>query len=114
MNDYLLLLRGGDEGMSLFSPEEMQRHMQQYFVWTDKLRANGSLKDAAPLENGGKVLALENGRIITDRPLAESKEVVGGYFLIMANDFEQATQIAEECPILSVGGKVEVRQLRSM
>jgi len=114
MNDFLLLLRGGNERMSLFSPEEMQQHMQEYFAWTNKLRSNGSLKDAAPLEAKGMVLTSENGRIITDRPLAESKEVVGGYFLITADDIQHATKIAEECPILSVGGEVEVRKIRPM
>jgi hypothetical protein len=46
---------------------------------------------------------------VTDGPFAEAKDVIGGYTLITANDLAQAAEIAKGCPILDVGGAVEVR-----
>jgi hypothetical protein len=61
------------------------------------------------LEKEGKVISGKNGRVISDGPFAESKEAVGGYFLLQVNSFEEAVAIAQQCPGLPYGIKVEVR-----
>jgi hypothetical protein len=48
---------------------------------------------------------------VTDGPYAEGKEIVGGYMAIKANDFKEATQIAQDCPIFDNNGAVEVREI---
>ena len=51
----------------------------------------------------------KNGRTVSDGPFAESKEAVGGYFLLQVASMDEAVTIAQECPGLAYGSKVEVR-----
>ena len=53
-------------------------------------------------------------KVVTDGPYAEAKDVVGGYSLIEAKDLAQAVEISKGCPILEVGGSVEVRPVMQM
>ena len=51
---------------------------------------------------------------MADGPFAESKDVIGGFSIIEARDLEQAAQIASGCPVLDIGGSVEVRPVMQM
>src|SRR5882672_10743362 len=62
-----------------------------------------------PLEREGKIVSGKNGRVVSDGPFAESKEAIGGYFLLNVNTLDEAVAIAKECPGLPYGAKVEVR-----
>jgi len=64
-----------------------------------------------PLEDAGKVVKGKQ-KAITDGPFAEAKDVVGGFSLIQARDLNQAVELSKNCPILDVGGSVEVRQIQ--
>jgi hypothetical protein len=105
---YMLLFRGNDWQKGL-SPEEMQKIASQWMAWFERLMAQGKVTAGAPLEKEGKVVSGRNGRVISDGPFAESKETVGGYFLLQVNNFDEALAIAQECPGLAYGAKVEVR-----
>jgi hypothetical protein len=87
----------------------MQKNMQQWVAWFKELNAKGRIKYAGhPLEKTGKVVRGKQ-KSIRDGPYAEAKDVVGGYMLIEANDLAHALEISKGCPILDVGGSVEVR-----
>lgn len=105
---YMLLFRGNEWAKGL-SPEEMQKVAGQWMAWFQRLSAQGKVLAGSPLEKEGKVVSGKNGRIISDGPFAESKEAVGGYFLLKVNTLEEAISIAQECPGLVYGAKVEVR-----
>jgi len=51
-------------------------------------------------------------KAVTDGPFAEAKDVVGGFTLIQARDLEQAAELSKGCPILEIGGSVEVRPIQ--
>lgn len=108
MPDFMLLLQGGD--YEDLSPEQMQRVVQQYIDWAAKLRKRGILKGGDELKSSGRVLIGGEGGI-TDGPFTESKEAVGGYFLIEAADYDAAVEITRECPALQHNGRVEIRQI---
>ncbi len=105
---YMLLFRGNDWAKGL-SPEEMQKVANQWMAWFQRLTAQGKATAGSPLENEGKVVSGKNGRVVSDGPFAESKEAVGGYFLLQVNSFDEAVAVAQECPGLPYGAKVEVR-----
>ncbi|HKZ36622.1 MAG TPA: YciI family protein, partial [Chryseolinea sp.] len=48
---------------------------------------------------------------VTDGPFAESKEVVGGFFVVLAKNLAEATEMAKECPDYALNGIVEVREV---
>ncbi len=105
---YLLIFRG-DEWYKGLSPEEMQRVADQWMAWFERLTKQGKAIAGNPLEKDGKVVSGKDGRVVSDGPFAESKETIGGYFLLQVNSLEDAVAIARQCPGLAFGAKVEVR-----
>ena len=109
MKDFMFIFRGGSDAQN-YSAEQMQKHMQKWFAWIDKLKAKGQYVDGKPLTPAGKTVKGSNA-LVTDGPFAESKEIVGGFFLIQADSFEEAVEIAKGCPDLPLNGSVEVREV---
>jgi hypothetical protein len=96
------------------SPEQMQGHMQKWMEWMENLKKQERFLGAQPLANTGKTIA-GPGKLISDGPFMESKEMVGGYLLCLANDYDEAVDISKGCPILEFeDGKVEVREVMEM
>jgi hypothetical protein len=111
MAQFLLLMRGGDEAWSGYTPEQMEEVLGRYFAWSDQLRREGRLISADELHPGGRTVRARDGRLVVDGPYAETKEGIGGYYLIRAADEAEAAEIAKGCPILGHGGFVDVRAI---
>ena len=107
-SEYMLLFRGNDWYKGL-SPEQMQQVAGQWMAWFNRLTEQGKATAGSPLEREGKVVSGKNGRVVADGPFAESKEAVGGYFLLQVDSLDEAVAIAKECPGLVYGAVVEVR-----
>lgn len=105
---YMLLFRGMDWHKGL-SPEEMQEIVSRWRNWFEGLVADGRAIAGNPLEREGKVISGKNGRVVADGPFAETKEALGGYFLLTVKDMDEAVAIAKQCPGLDYGAIVEVR-----
>jgi hypothetical protein len=92
----------------------MQKHLQKWVAWMKELGAKGQIKEQGhPLERTGKVVQ-GNAKTISDGPYAEAKDVVGGFMVIEAEDIVHAAEISKGCPILEVGGSVEVRPVQKL
>ncbi len=114
MEKFMLIFHGGsDVAPEMKSPEAMQKHMQKWFAWIEKLRNEGRYESGEPLEPKGKFVSGPN-KVVTDGPFAESKELVGGYFIIKANDIDEAVSISKDCPDFIFNGKVQVRPVQKM
>lgn len=107
-SEYLLLFRGAGWEKSL-SPEELQTLMAQWASWYEGLQKQGRIKGSNPLFPQGRIVSGAKGRVVADGPFAESKEAIGGYFLIQAGSLDEAVEIARGWPILAYGAAVEVR-----
>ena len=109
MKDFMFIFKGG--GLQYdFSPEEMQQHMQKWFSWIEELKAKQIYVAGEALMPTGKTV--KGAKIlVTDGPFAESKELVGGFFIIKAATIEDATEIAKSSPDLPLEGAVEVREV---
>src|SRR5258708_6162099 len=107
-NGYMLIFRGTDWYQGL-SAEEMQQVSDKWMAWFKGLMASGKAVAGNPLEREGKIISGKNGRVVSDGPFAESKETIGGYFLLKVNTLDDAVAIAKECPGLPYGIRVEVR-----
>jgi hypothetical protein len=111
MSEFTYLYRGR---YTSASPEQRQKHLEKWVAWFKELGVKGHLKDLGhPLEGTGMVVK-GSQKIVTDGPYAEAKDVVGGYSLIEATDLAHAVEISKGCPILEVGGSVEVRPLQQL
>jgi hypothetical protein len=107
-----LLFRGAGWQNSL-SPQELQTLMAQWVAWYEGLDQQGRLKGSSPLLPEGKIVSGKKGQVVADGPFAESKEAIGGFFLIEADSLEHAIEIARGWPILEYGASVEVRPVAS-
>jgi hypothetical protein len=107
-NGYMLIFRGTDWYAGL-SAEEMQAVADNWMAWFKRLTDQGEVIAGNPLEREGKIVSGKNGRIISDGPFAETKETIGGYFLLKVGTFDEAVAIAQQCPGLAYGIRVEVR-----
>jgi len=110
---YLLIIRGYDWDKNM-SAEELQQTMGKFSNWIAKMTEQGIVLGANPLLKEGKVLSGTGGQIVTDGPFAESKEAVGGYFLLQLDTLDEAVALAKECPLLGWGPLVEVRPVAAM
>jgi hypothetical protein len=88
--------------------------MEQWVAWFKELGAAGRLKEPGhPLDGVGKVVT-GSQKVVKDGPYAEAKDVVGGFIVVEANDLAHATELSKGCPILDVGGSVEVRPVQKL
>jgi hypothetical protein len=78
MEKFALLFRGG---LTSESPEVMQKHMQKWLMWVEKLKKEGKYLAGEPLLPGGKKLAGAS-KTVTDGPYTEGKDVIGGFFIL--------------------------------
>src|SRR6187200_1829492 len=95
--DYLLLFRG-NEWQKRLSPEELEGALGRFMGWFEALKEEGKLKGANPLYDEGKLVSGSQGRIVVDGPFAESKEAIGGYFLVSVSGEDEAVAIAQRNP----------------
>ena len=116
MASFLLLLHAPTEGPANVDPEVLTRRTREYMDWADRMRSEGRLKGANRLtKDAGKILRGNGGRpVTTDGPYAESREIVGGYFMLSANDYAEACRLAESCPHVKYGSYIEVRQVMEL
>ncbi len=112
MPEYVLLLYDAETPMTRFSPDEMQTVIQRYGAWMARLAQSGTLLGGQKLtDNAGRVLRKQEDKLaVTDGPYTELKEMIGGFFHIKADDYQQAVQIARDCPHLEYG-TVEIREI---
>src|ERR1043165_7606221 len=113
MKDYLLIYRADFSFMATRTPEEVQANTKRWMDWIGSIAAQNKLTDRGNrLDPSGKVLKADN--LVTNGPFAEIKETIGGYSIIKADSYEAAIELAKGCPVLTMGGNVEVREISVM
>jgi hypothetical protein len=110
MNEYLLIYRADPEKMTKGSPEEMQARVKPWMDWIGGIAAQNKLGSMGNrLFSAGKVV--KPGNVIADGPFMEIKEAIVGYSIVKASSLDDAALLAQGCPIHSIGGNVEVREI---
>jgi hypothetical protein len=110
MEKFMLIFHGG----ALFeaSPEQMQEHMGKWFAWIEKLGKADQYVGGEALIPGGKLVTSKKKTI--DGPYTEGKEVVGGYFIVNANNIDEVVKMCDDYPDFEFGGTIQVRQVMKM
>lgn len=90
------------------SPEEMQQMFAQWAAWKEKFKTQ-VIDTGDGLHHSGRTLKAGE---VTDGPYQEAKEIIGGYSIVQAKDYEDALRVARECPIVFMpGSTIEIRQM---
>lgn len=111
MEKFMLIFQGGmPPGQS---PEQMQANMAKWMAWIDKLAKAGKYVSGEPLYPGGKLIK-GSAAGVTDGPYTEGKELVGGYFIINAADYDEAVALCADYPDFAAGGSIQVRKVMKM
>jgi hypothetical protein len=108
---YILLVHHNEEAFSKLSETEQQRMRAESVQLAHQLNSSGQYVDAAPLHptsTATSVRVRDGKRLVTDGPFAETREQLGGYFLIEAKDLDEAIGIASRIPGARIG-TVEIR-----
>jgi len=112
MPKYLLFLREDPAVFAHISPEEMQAIIGRYKRWRESLAAKGRQAGGQKLrDHEGRMLRSTAGKlVVTDGPYAETREILGGYFEVTADSFDQAVELSRDCPHLEYGN-IEIREV---
>lgn len=110
MTKYMLILRGDvTQDYSKFTPQDFQEILAAYQAWGEKMAAEGRLELGHKLtDQGGKVIAPKGD--VKDGPYVETKEVVGGVYVIEAESYDHAVKLCENHPNFKFGS-IEVREI---
>lgn len=110
MSEFILLFRQSTLERSVLSPTELEAMTKRWQAWVGGIEAQGKLaSNGIRLATEGKVLRA-NG-LITDGPFVEVKERLGSFLVVNAGSLDEATTLAHGCPVLAIGGSVEIRPL---
>ena len=114
MKEFLLVFRRNfDANEAQPSPEQMQGMMKHWQDWMGSLAAQNKLASSGNrLSSDGRVV--KPNKVITNGPYVEVAEAIGGYIIVNAGTIDEAAELATGCPILNIGGNVEVRTVVPM
>ena len=110
---YLLLIYGDESGMDSASPEHMQQVLDEYWAYDDFLAKRGGRLAGEALRPTATATTVRNEGdqvLTTNGPYAETKEQLGGVYLLEANDLDEAIELAAACPGAKYG-TIEVRPI---
>ena len=113
---YILLLHANEAGFAKMTPAQQQEGYAAYMAYTEALTKAGAAKGSnrlQPVATATTVRIVDGKTQVLDGPYADSKEQLGGYFLIDVPDLDAALSWAARCPGAS-HGVVEVRPIWSM
>jgi hypothetical protein len=107
---YLLLIYQDEAAHSQWSEEELEAEYRDYFNFSVESEKRGVSAGAALMPtNTAATVRVRNGKILTtDGPFAETKEQLGGYFILQCNDLDEAIEIAAQIPGAKYGS-IEIR-----
>lgn len=113
MPQYMLILRSDvTVDYSQFTPADFEKILGEFMAWGERVAASGNLVLGHKLtDQGGKVIWPQGPKTtVKDGPYVESKEVVGGYYIVKADDYAHALRLCEGHPNLRFGS-IEVREV---
>jgi hypothetical protein len=108
---YLLLIYGEEKAWTEMSDAERNRMYGEYRTFTDEIKQSGHWIGGNPLQpiHTATTVRVRNDKAqTTDGPFAETREQLGGYYLVEAKDLDEATRLAARIPGARIGS-IEVR-----
>ena len=108
---YLCLIYQDEKEWQKLPPAESQKIMGEFFAYTDSIKKSGNHAGGNALQptHTSTTVRVRQGKVATtDGPFAETKEQLGGYYLLNARDLNEAIQLAARIPAARLGA-IEVR-----
>ena len=113
MSRFLVLLRDEPSGFASLSPAEMQAIIEKYVAWGERLRASGHLQLGDKLVDGSGRVIRGASPMVSDGPFVESREIVGGVYVLAARDYDEAVALLSDSPHLTFSS-IEIREIEEL
>ena len=113
MKEFALIFRNDNVGEIKLTAEGTLAISKDWQDWIGGIAQQGKLASTGA-RPGSEGKIVQPGNVITNGPYAEIKEIIAGLIIIKADSIDEATEIAKGCPILNIGGNVEVRDVMVM
>ena len=111
MQEFMVFIKNEGNPVRDLSPEQQQAHVQKVGAYIKGLFEAGKMKAAQPLEMEGTIISQKDGQFI-DGPFNETKEVISGYYHLVAADLSEAIQIGKADPRFEDGEwRLEIRPI---
>lgn len=111
MKEFMVFIRNEGNPVMNLSPEQQQAHVQKVGAYIRGLFESGKMKAAQPLEMEGAIISQKDKKFI-DGPFNETKEVISGYYHILASDLNEAIEIGKADPRFEDGDwRLEIRPI---
>ncbi|MEJ0059189.1 MAG: YciI family protein [Terricaulis sp.] len=110
---YMILIYGDEKAWAHLTPEQAAEVMSAYYAYTKALKASGKLvagDELHPVATAKSLTVRDGKRNVVDGPYVETKESLGGYYLVDVENEAEALDWAAKCPGAMYGG-VEVRPI---
>ncbi|HEU4938284.1 MAG TPA: YciI family protein [Vicinamibacterales bacterium] len=110
---YMLLIHNSEQALNALSEGELKQMMADFRRFSEEIRASGQYQAGSQLQPTSLATSVRvrNGkRLVTDGPFAETREQLGGYYLVEAKDLDEAIGLAERVPSVKIG-TIEIRPL---
>jgi len=111
MKEFVLLFRDGNNPDFKPSPEQMQEVLSDWMNWMGGIAAQNKLVDRGSRLSVTNSKTVKPNNVVTDGPYMEIKEFINGYTIVKTANIDEAVDLAKGCPILRIGGNVEVRAI---
>ena len=98
-----------NEDFQTMTPEDQSAIVGEYAAYSEILEKAGAFVFGEPLDESARAKTLRTGGSVEDGPYADTKEQLGGFYVIEAASMDEAVEWARKCPSLRHGGQVEVR-----
>jgi hypothetical protein len=112
---YLLLIYNNERAWEVMTEAERNQAFGEYFQFSSEVKASGHFRGGEalqPISTATSVRVRDGKTLVSDGPFAETREQLGGYYLIEAKDLDEATKIAARIPDARIGdGVVEIRPI---
>lgn len=111
MKKFIVLFREPDGRTEAHSERTTKAHQENWKSWLSTWGQKGKLSGGGALTLNGRLI---KGRetVVTDEIYKNNNEIVGGYLLVNADDFDEAVDIMKTCPIYEFDGYAEIRELQ--
>ena len=114
---YMLLIYGDEKAFAGMAPEQMSETLKAYEKYSAWLVEKGWMRAGDPLADTDKATTVrvsDGQTLATDGPFAETKEQLGGYYIVECANLDEAIEAATKLPAVAAGGSVEVRPIIDM
>jgi hypothetical protein len=112
MKKFIVLLREPDGRTITHSDSATKAHQENWKNWLSTWGQKGKLSGGSGLTLNGRIIK-DHGNAVTDEIYKDKDEIVGGYLLLNAEDFNEAVDIMKACPIYEFDGYAEIRELQN-